>query len=270
MRFTIIDKTLFVETKRTKKKENAFFPFFPESTKKTRITIDRTCQVQVSDDIQKRKRLPTHLDYSHVEPCLLRELLADVTCGFGRGGEGGFQRLQLLGLDGGPRTSPLGPDLGLAARAAVGVIPSTVVVRGGGVASLPFGALRHAVLTVVAAAARSSTRCGAAVAISTSVPGHVGVAQRRTRRVHALRAGVQVLVRRLLLDARGTLEVALPVGRVLVVVREEVLGRHDTPGPAHERPCAQRFGSVVVEEGVVVVGESEERVLAVVRGRVAV
>jgi hypothetical protein len=57
---------------------------------------------------------------------------------------------------------------------------------------------------------------------------------------------------------------------VLVVVREEVLGRHDTPSPGHERPCAQRFGSVVVEEGVVVVGEGEERLLAVVRGRVAV
>lgn len=49
-----------------------------------------------------------HLDDAHVEAGLLRQLLADVARGLGRGGEGGLERLQLLGFDGGARAAPLG------------------------------------------------------------------------------------------------------------------------------------------------------------------
>ena len=53
-------------------------------------------------------RLGPHLDDAHVEAGLLRQLLADVARGLGRGGEGGLERLQLLGFDGGARAAPLG------------------------------------------------------------------------------------------------------------------------------------------------------------------
>ena len=51
------------------------------------------------------------LDDTHVEAGLLSQLLADVARGLGCGGEGGLQCLQLLGLDGGARPSPLGPQV---------------------------------------------------------------------------------------------------------------------------------------------------------------
>lgn len=48
-----------------------------------------------------------YLDDSHVETGLLGQLLPDVSGGFGGGSERRLQRLQLLGLDGGPRAAPL-------------------------------------------------------------------------------------------------------------------------------------------------------------------
>ncbi len=48
-----------------------------------------------------------YLDDSHVEAGLLSQLLPDVSRGFGGGSERRFQRLQLLGLDGGARAAPL-------------------------------------------------------------------------------------------------------------------------------------------------------------------
>lgn len=44
---------------------------------------------------------------SHVEACLLRELLTDVSRGLRRRHECGFQSLELFGLDGGARAPPL-------------------------------------------------------------------------------------------------------------------------------------------------------------------
>lgn len=49
----------------------------------------------------------SHLYDSHVEACLLRELLADVSRGLRRGHERGFQSLELFGLDGGARAPSL-------------------------------------------------------------------------------------------------------------------------------------------------------------------
>lgn len=51
--------------------------------------------------------MPPYLDDPHVEAGLLRQLLPDVSGGFGGGRERRLQRLQLLGLDGGPRAAPL-------------------------------------------------------------------------------------------------------------------------------------------------------------------
>lgn len=48
-----------------------------------------------------------YLDDPHVEAGLLGQLLPDVSGGFGGGSERRLQRLQLLGLDGGPRAAPL-------------------------------------------------------------------------------------------------------------------------------------------------------------------
>lgn len=49
----------------------------------------------------------SYLDDPHVEAGLLGQLLPDVSGGFGGGSERRFERLQLLGLDGGPRAAPL-------------------------------------------------------------------------------------------------------------------------------------------------------------------
>lgn len=55
--------------------------------------------------------VPLYLDDPHVEAGLLRQLLPDVSGGFRGGGERRLQRLQLLGLDGGPRAAPLPPEV---------------------------------------------------------------------------------------------------------------------------------------------------------------
>lgn len=52
-----------------------------------------------------------YLDDPHVEAGLLGQLLPDVSCGFGGRSERRLQRLQLLGLDGGPRAAPLPPEV---------------------------------------------------------------------------------------------------------------------------------------------------------------
>lgn len=52
-----------------------------------------------------------YLDDPHVEAGLLGQLLPDVSGGFGGGSERRLQRLQLLGLDGGPRAAPLASEV---------------------------------------------------------------------------------------------------------------------------------------------------------------
>ena len=52
-----------------------------------------------------------YLDDPHVEAGLLGQLLPDVPGGFGGGRERRLQRLQLLGLDGGPRAAPLAAEV---------------------------------------------------------------------------------------------------------------------------------------------------------------
>lgn len=47
----------------------------------------------------------------HVEAGLLGQLLPDVSGGFGGGSERRLQRLQLFGLDGGPRAAPLPAEI---------------------------------------------------------------------------------------------------------------------------------------------------------------
>lgn len=56
-----------------------------------------------------------YLDDPHVEAGLLCQLLPDVSRGLRGGGERRFQRLQLFGLDGGPRAPSL-PDGALLVR----------------------------------------------------------------------------------------------------------------------------------------------------------
>lgn len=62
-----------------------------------------------------------HLDDTHVEARLLRQLLAYMPRGFWRRHEGGLERLELLGLDGGPRSAPLGPGALLLVLDVVGL-----------------------------------------------------------------------------------------------------------------------------------------------------
>ncbi len=52
-----------------------------------------------------------YLDDPHVEAGLLGQLLPDVSGGFRGGSERRLQRLQLLGLDGGPRAAPLSSEV---------------------------------------------------------------------------------------------------------------------------------------------------------------
>lgn len=51
----------------------------------------------------------SYLNDSHVEPRLLSQLLPDVPGGFGGSRKSSLEGLQLLGLDGGAWSSPLGP-----------------------------------------------------------------------------------------------------------------------------------------------------------------
>lgn len=51
------------------------------------------------------------LNDAHVEAGLLSQLLADVAGGLGCSSEGGLQRLQLLGFDGGARSPSLGAQV---------------------------------------------------------------------------------------------------------------------------------------------------------------
>lgn len=71
-------------------------------------------------------RVP-YLDDPHVEAGLLGQLLPDVPGGFGGGSEGRLERLQLLGLDGGPRAAPLPSEV----LVVVLVVDGLLVGQGG-------------------------------------------------------------------------------------------------------------------------------------------
>ena len=248
------------------------------------------------------QRPNTYLDHSHVEPCLLSQLFPDVTCGLGRGGESGLERLQLLSLDGRPRTSPLRPYRRVAAgrRAVAGAVAGgrrVGVGVGVGSASSAAGvsvrASGHTVVTVVAvpyyprssSSSRSSPSSAAATAGDTSagagaIPGHICGSQGGARGVHGRGTSVEFTVSQLLFNDRSR---AVPS-----VLGQEMLGGGGSPShrhsPApHAAPVAGGVRSrgglggrgaavgVVVEEGVVVVGQgAKQRVFAVVRAGVAV